>query len=168
MQNEIQMLVADYLAGRAVVVRKSADPEGFTVQSPLRDGGTQLDICSGMEIEHMARHRLAEEPKRVARGTIGSTQVLRRNDDNVTPIGIEAPANRAESDRPPTATEVAANGTRWLPGMLTDSGARVVEVDAGVLWLVYQDEGKVKPGCVEDFKPSRTDRATGILLAAPW
>ena len=61
---------------------------------------------------------------------------------------------------------VACKGWRWISGMATAEGHRVVLVDDGVLWMVYADEGKCKPGCVEDFVPDLTDPATlGCLLA---
>jgi hypothetical protein len=53
-----------------------------------------------------------------------------------------------------------------MPGMLAIEGHRVVLVDHDVLWMVYNEEGKCKPGCVEDFVPDLTDPATlGCLLA---
>jgi hypothetical protein len=61
---------------------------------------------------------------------------------------------------------VACKGWRWMSGMATDEGHRVVLVDDDVLWMVYNEEGKCKPGCVEDFVPDLTGPATlGCLLA---
>jgi hypothetical protein len=61
---------------------------------------------------------------------------------------------------------VACRGWKWMGGMATDEGHRVVLVDDGVLWMVYDGEGKCKPGCVEDFVPDLADAATlGCLLA---
>ena len=61
---------------------------------------------------------------------------------------------------------VACKGWRWMSGMATDEGHRVVLVDTDVVWMVYEGEGKCKPGCVEDFLPDLTDPATvGCLLA---
>tara|TARA_R110000868_G_scaffold63324_1_gene191247 strand:+ start:39 stop:404 length:366 start_codon:yes stop_codon:yes gene_type:complete len=61
---------------------------------------------------------------------------------------------------------VACRGWRWMGGMATDEGHRVVLVDTDVVWMVYEGEGKCKPGCVEDFVPDLTDPATlGCLLA---
>lgn len=61
---------------------------------------------------------------------------------------------------------VACKDWRWMSGMATAEGHRVVLVDDDVLWMVYNEEGKCKPGCVEDFVPDLTDPATvGCLLA---
>lgn len=61
---------------------------------------------------------------------------------------------------------VACKDWRWMSGMATAEGHRVVLVDNDVLWMVYNEEGKCKPGCVEDFVPDLTDPATlGCLLA---
>jgi hypothetical protein len=61
---------------------------------------------------------------------------------------------------------VACKGWRSMSGMATDEGHRVVLVDDDVLWMVYSEESKCKPGCVEDFVPDLTDPATlGCLLA---
>jgi hypothetical protein len=50
--------------------------------------------------------------------------------------------------------------------MATVEGHRVVMVDGDLLWMVYADEGRCKPGCVEDFAPALDDPATlGCLLA---
>lgn len=61
---------------------------------------------------------------------------------------------------------VACKGWRWMSGMATAEGHRVLLVDDDVLWMVYNEEGKCKPGCVEDFVPDLSDPATlGCLLA---
>jgi hypothetical protein len=61
---------------------------------------------------------------------------------------------------------VACKDWRWMSGMATAEGHRVVLVDDDVLWMVYNEEGKCKPGCVEDFVPDLSDAATmGGLLA---
>ena len=61
---------------------------------------------------------------------------------------------------------VACRGWKWMSGMATDEGHRVVLVDTDIVWMVYEGEGKCKPGCVEDFAPDLTDPATlGCLLA---
>jgi hypothetical protein len=61
---------------------------------------------------------------------------------------------------------VACKDWRWMSGMATAEGHRVVLVDDDVLWMVYNEEGKCKPGCVEDFVPDLSDPATmGGLLA---
>lgn len=59
----------------------------------------------------------------------------------------------------------ACKGWRWMPGMLTLDGRRVVGVDGDVLELFYADEHKCYPRWTEDAEPEFMDSATrGCLL----
>jgi len=61
---------------------------------------------------------------------------------------------------------VACKGWRWMPGMLTLDGRRVVGVDGDVLVLHYADEHKCYQRWTEDAEPDLADPATlGCLLA---
>jgi hypothetical protein len=61
---------------------------------------------------------------------------------------------------------VACKGWRWMPGMLTMDGRRVVGVDGDVLVLHYADEHKCYQRWTEDAEPDLGDPATlGCLLA---
>jgi len=60
---------------------------------------------------------------------------------------------------------VACKGWRWMPGMLTLDGRRVVGVDGDVLVLHYADEHKCYQRWAEDAEPEFMDAATrGCLL----
>lgn len=60
----------------------------------------------------------------------------------------------------------ACKGWRWMPGMLTLDGRRVVGVDGDVLELFYADEHKCYQRWTEDAEPDLGDPATvGCLLA---
>ena len=57
---------------------------------------------------------------------------------------------------------VACKRWRWMPGMSTVDGHRVVIASHDVREMVYNDEGKCKPGCVEDFMPDLDRKSTRL------
>jgi hypothetical protein len=67
---------------------------------------------------------------------------------------------------------VACKGWRWMPGMLTLDGRRVVGVDGDVLVLHYADEHKCYQRWTEDAEPDLGDPATvgclRELVKAAW
>ena len=105
-------MIADYLAGRAVMVRRSVNPVGFTVQSVLIGGGTEFDICDADALVGMVRFKLSKTDERLTEGTVEGTEegkIETRNDVSVTPIGIEAKRFRTETDRLPNESYAASD-----------------------------------------------------------
>ena len=97
-QADPEGMIADYLAGRAVLVRRSEDPGRFCIQSAIPDGGAEFEFCGAEGLVDMVRFHLARPDGRPEEGIGTRTENESQNAIKAGGVSTRAGALRLRSN----------------------------------------------------------------------